>query len=261
VYRVAVTQLSQSDEESGADLPVEVTVPEGGKIDCVNFPLDGKWLQLYVSPANEENLYFVALLHPATRQYTVDDVSGATTMLDTVEAEPPPPCHLITSFAGRVYVAVDNVVYFTDPFSYGLIRPASNFYLFPRRVTVMEAVSDTIYFCSDKTYALMGIDTQDFLQREVLPYGGVFGTGRHLANADAVAWFSPRGFVVGGVQMQTKNQTEGMIAVSSFDEGRTLIREQDGLKQMIAVLRGGVPNKGVAPDYREREIARRGSYV
>jgi hypothetical protein len=262
VYRVAVTQLSDSDEESGAALPVEVTVPEGGgKIDCVNFPLSGQWLQLYVSPANEENLYFVALLHPATRQYTVDDVSDATTLLELVEAEPPLPCHLITSFNGRIYLAVDNVVYFTDPLSYGLIRRAFNYYLFPSRVTVMEAVSDTIYFCSDKTYALMGIDTQDFLQRDVLPYGGVFGTGRHLANSDAAAWFSPRGFVIGGVQMQVKNQSEGMIAVSAFDEGRILIREQGAINQLIAVLRGGVPNKLVAPDYREREIARRGSYV
>lgn len=260
VYQVAITQISDTNEESGALVPETVTIVENGKIDLTNFPNADLWCNVYCSSANGEELYLVDTLWPGVTQYSITDVSDTTRILDTVNAVRPMAADLLAYYNGRIYLAADNVVYYTDPLRYGLVRPATNFYLFPTTVTVMLDVVDGMYFCADQTYFLTGVDTQDFLQRPVLPYGGVTGTGEHVTNSDAVYWFSPRGFVLGGPSGQAQNLSEDMVAVSAFAQGASMLREYAGKRQLIMVLSNGVENYHVAEDYRTAETTRRGNF-
>lgn len=261
VYQVAITQISDTDEESGALLPTKVTVPQDGKIVLTGFQPTDYWARIYVSTADGEELYLHATIWPGVNSHFIASVDQTTRRLDTVNAEPPMVGDKLEYHNGRIYIADGNAVYFTDPLRYGLVRRATNFLLYSEKVAVLLAVKDGLYICSDRTYFLTGIDTQDQAQIAVLPYGAVDGTGAHIRNSDSVAWVSPRGFIVAGPQGQVKNLTENQIAMSNFAEGVMLFVEQDGERKLYALLRGGTENYHAAADYIALEVDRRGSFV
>ena len=58
VYQVAITAANADGEESGATWPVQVNVPEGGRIEVSGLP--GTLVNIYVSPLNGDTLYLTA---------------------------------------------------------------------------------------------------------------------------------------------------------------------------------------------------------
>ena len=133
--------------------------------------------------------------------------------------------------------------------------------MFASEVTLLASVADGLYICADKTYWRADIDTDQFQQREVLPYGGVRGTAIDIPMSDNVAWFSPRGIIVAGLQGQVASVQEDKSAVSDFDSGAMLFREQSGLRQIVASLAGGTESPLLAKDYQQLETARRGEAI
>lgn len=125
----------------------------------------------------------------------------------------------------------------------------------------MKSVADGIYICSDQTYWLSEIDTNEFQQRVVLPYGAVKGTGINIPKSDNVAWFSRFGMVIAGLEAQISNIQEDKSAVSEFENGAMIFREQKGLRQIIATLGTGVQSVHLASDYVTLETARRGNAI
>ena len=125
----------------------------------------------------------------------------------------------------------------------------------------MKAVADGIYICADQTYWVSGVDTNDFQQIPVLPYGAVKGTGINLLESDNVAWFSDDGIIIGGLEAQVTNVQDDKSAVGEFENGAMVFRKQRGLRQIVATLGTGVQSAYLAPDYVTLETARRGNAI
>jgi len=264
-YQVAVTFLDENGQESGtsASKVVEVTT-DGGSILLTDIPtpVDGITIQVYCSSANGEGLYRVGRLLAGTPNYRITAVSNVQTIrLQTQFGIKPPAGDVLEYHNGRIYIAEGNVVWYTDALRYGLVKPHRNFLQFPSPVTVMKSVADGIYICADQTYWISGIDTNEFQQVPVLPYGAVKGTGINLPESDNVAWFSEEGLVIGGLEAQVTAVQEDKSAVSKFENGAMVFRKQRGLRQIIATLGSGTQSAMLAPDYVSLETARRGNAI
>jgi hypothetical protein len=49
------------------------------------------------------------------------------------------PCNIIEHWRGRIFGAIDNVLWCTEPYAYGLYRPSQNFYVFPSEIRLVIA--------------------------------------------------------------------------------------------------------------------------
>lgn len=267
VYQVAMTFVSDRGEESGTPLAKEITLPEGtetGSIVVQNIPLstEADTVRIYVSHPNGEGLYRAGEFYTGTPQFRITRVDNAVDIrLQTQFGIKPPAGDVLEYHNGRIYIAQGNVVWFTDPLRYGLVRPHTNFLMYPSEVTVMKAVADGIFICADKTYWVTNIDTSDFQQREVLPYGAVYGTGIDIPESDNVAWFSHDGMVIAGLEAQVSNIQEDRSAVSKFNVGAMMYRKSGGLRQIVATLGGGTQSAYLSRDYAALETARRGDAI
>ena len=264
-YQVAITFLDDDGQESGTPSAkiVEITTSGGSiQVQDIPTPVDGSTIQVYCSSANGEGLYRVGQLIPGTPDYRITAVSNQQTIkLQTQFGIVPPAGSVLEYFNGRIYIAEGSVVWFTDALRYGLVKPHRNFLQFPEPVTVMKAVADGIYICADQTYWISGVDTSEFQQIPVLPYGAVSGTGINLPESDNVAWFSEHGVIIGGLEAQVTNVQEDKSAVGKFENGAMVFRKQRGLRQIVATLGTGVQSAFLAPDYVALETARRGNAI
>ena len=69
------------------------------------------------------------------------------------------PGHLIEYFNGRLYVARDNQIWFSDPMALMRTDKRRNFKQLPSRVTLLSAVEDGIYVSDlERTYFMGGGD-------------------------------------------------------------------------------------------------------
>ena len=264
-YQLAITFLDELGQESGTPLAKSVVITaDTGSITMTDIPapIDGSTIQVYCSGPDGEGLYRVGQLiagAPNFRITTVDN--NQTIMLQTQFGIPPPAGDILEYHNGRIYIADGKIVWFTDAMRYGLVKPQRGFLQFPSEVTVMKAVADGIYICADQTYWVSGVDTTEFQQIPVLPYGAVRGTGINLPESDNVAWFSVEGVIIGGLQAQLTNVQEDKSAISQFKNGAMVFRKQRGLRQIIATLGTGTQSAFLAPDYVSLETARRGNAI
>lgn len=263
-YQVAVTFLASDGEESGTGIAAlaDLTV-DGGSLHLSDFPpapAGAAAVRVYCSHVHGEGLYRVADLPTSATAYQITQVSNvATALLRTQFCVSPPAGHLLEYHNGRLYIATGNVLWCTEPLRYGCVHPGKGFLQFPKPITVLRAVSDGLYVCSDLTYFIQGIDTADIKQREVLPYGGVYDTGISLPNYDAVAWWSHEGLVFGARNAELLNITQDRIASAKYGSGVMQARELNGLRQIVANFKDAELSLFSAPDYVALEADRAGS--
>ena len=96
---------------------------------------------------------------------------------------------------------------------------------------------------------------------EILPYGAVLGSSARSDNSTSVMWFSARGLVVGGAQGQVKNLQEDALAVRPGRKGAALLREEDGMRQVISSVFGAEDTRAAARSFMVAEIVRKESML
>jgi hypothetical protein len=264
-YQVAITFVDDLGQESGTPVAAVTSVTgPSGSILLTDLPtaVDGSTIQVYCSAANGEGLYRVGRAINGAPSYRIASVANAQTMmLQTQHGIKPPAGSILEYHNGRIYIAQRNVVWYTEPLRYGMVKPHRGFLMFPEDVTIVKAVADGIYICADQTYWVSGVDTSEFQQVAILPFGGVKGTGISLPESDNVAWFSKEGIMIGGLESQVTAIQDDRSAVSTFENGAMIFRKADGMRQIIATLGAGVQSSFLAPDYVTLETARRNNAI
>lgn len=110
----------------------------------------------------------------------------------------------------------------------------------------MEPSEDGLYVVADGTYFLQGSDPKQMRQNWINAERGIKGTGAQLPGSvfspeipDAVAyWYSTEGPVMGLPGGALRKITDGRVALPSYEEGATLLREENGLRHVVTALRG-----------------------
>lgn len=283
-YQVAITFTDATGRESGATLPVEVTVPQGGGIRLTDFPLpthdDTTWVRLYCSPPEGDTLYFVQQLPVLTSAALI----GAHTpgeALDKMFLSPLPPGQCVAHVAGTVHVGRGKLHAWAEPLMHGLGRAHTNYAVYDADITLLAPVGqgkDAGLYLSvaagagksaGRTYYLAGPDPKNWSRAIAHPHGAVPGS-LSIVEADSIGldvpgevpmWFTDNGQLVvglpgGKVQQLHADRYDGPVKAST---GATAMREDDnGIKHVLTVLRGGESNRFAASDSADAEVWKHG---
>lgn len=102
----------------------------------------------------------------------------------------PPIGHLLVAFGSRVFIAQDNILWFTEPFAPLLVDMARNAIPFMTRIKAMAPVADGLFVStSKKIIFLKGVRTDGMVTISVAPYPIISGTVVY-AQADEVIGLS-----------------------------------------------------------------------
>jgi hypothetical protein len=261
-YKVACTFLV-GEEEGGVNFVSQGTAVTAGQalqVSAIPQPVSAEvtGIRLYCSKPNGAQLYRIADLAVGTTSFLITTVEDTGKELSTQFMGPPPVGDMLAYYNGRIYIANGPVVAYTEPLGYGLFAWSRNFLLFGEDVTLLASVDDGLYVAADKTFFLSGPTPNEFVRKDILPYGAVKYTASYDTQGDAVSWFSHRGLVVGGPSGQVKNVQEERVGVDRYLDGASFLREAEGLRHVVTVLNRSQMASGLAvSDYAEAEIRRK----
>jgi hypothetical protein len=260
----AVSFVTASGEESGVSPLAEFSTFSPSGIRFTGLPTAPESsitaIRLYLSTPGGTVLYRVGEVPLGTAYYDVTDITDTGAEADTAIVTRPQPCSILRYHRGRMYMVSGNVVWYSDPYYFSRIRLASNFWQLPADITIFEPVEAGIWVVADKTYFYEGGGTDDFKVLKTLDYGAVPGTSVRLPHGEGVAWQSERGLIVASETGKSENMQESLVTPIPAESGASLLREKDGLRQIITALRPpmGSNQLGVT-SFMEAEVIRKGS--
>jgi hypothetical protein len=160
----------------------------------------------------------------------------------------PPTGQHVEYYNGRLYIARNETVWFTDGYSLTSLDVRQNAMRFKDEVTMIKAVDDGIYLSigdiADRSSVifLSGKTPEEFVSRQVSDYGAIEGTAVKPksafvgdgTNGKTVLWTSRKGICLGENGGKFSNLTATRYEVADNRYGAGLFRIIDGLPQYIA---------------------------
>lgn len=270
LYQVAVTFLDALGRESGSTFAAAIEVPENSELVLTEIPqpqdpIATPTVQVYCTDANDPVLRR-ALSLPAGITTATIFAPATGISLPSQFLRPMPPGQIVRTGHGRQWVARGREVLWSEPLWFGMTR-ATNRIRFDDTVMLLEPVGDGaaggVYVAAGhRTYWMAGNTPADFNQRFVMSCGIVPGSALRIPGValgiadpdDQIVWLARNGkFCVGAPNGQVITLKDNEAAIDNADRAAVLFREQDGLRQLIAALKGPRRN-GLAVS--DRPIAR-----
>jgi len=254
LYQVVATYQGADGRESGATQSVQVDVPEHGMLQVQvpgSLPDAVAQVNVYVSACNGDVPYFVGA---GSQSISLPPDGGG--QCHTRHLRPMPGGQLVRYRNGRVLVALGSTLYVSEPFAHGLYDPVGGYFPFAGAIKVLEPVAGGVYVVADKTYFMPG----DFeAVREVAPYGAAFDSSAKAPDG-TLYWFSDRGIVLADDEGGVQPQHDSKVAVRPAQMAAVLVREQDGLQQVLAAPRegGGSGSLASAHGFMDAQVIRQG---
>jgi hypothetical protein len=161
-----------------------------------------------------------------------------------------PPGQHITYYNGRIYIAKNETIWYTDAYALNRVDMRKNVIPMKDEITMMKAVDDGIYVSigdiDDRSSVifLAGSTPEEFIYREVADYGAIEGTGKKVKGAfigdgvvgDPVMWVSRKGICIGANGGNFRNLTAGRYEVPNNRYGAGQFRLRNGIPQYISTL-------------------------
>jgi len=155
------------------------------------------------------------------------------------------PGHLIEYFNGRLLVAWDNEIWFSDPMALMRTDKRRNFKQLPSRITLLSSVEDGIYVSDlEGTYFMGGGDPGEAILIDKADYPAIPHTAQKIDAArigglsfsgPAVLWASRMGICMGGNQGQFKNLTDEHFRLQGqSSSGGSILRQENGFYHFFA---------------------------
>jgi len=247
-YQVAIVyQDTITGEIGGASLASKIHIADKAGIEVSNIPSapQGYNVIIYCSTQNGEALYKNIVLNNGIDTHIIFDSEESTRVLDTQFMCPLLGGHILRHFKARLYVARDNVLWYSKAMRYGLHNPSEDFFQFASKITIVQPVTDGIYIVADKTYFLSGTEPKKMSLSVVSKDEGIEGTGITMegdafglgADIEVGYWFSKKGATLGLPKGELKDITSDRLAINEdMQQGVSLYREVEGIKQLITSI-------------------------
>lgn len=183
-----------------------------------------------------------------------------------------PQATSIEAYKGRIYMAIRNVIWATELYSYDYVDRTRNYMMLEHDVTLMKAVADGIYVGTvGGLYFLQGVFGQMSITQ--ISSAPVYAGSAVAVPADLVHPQAKNGPVPVGdaVVLMTEagicacfdggtvfNLTQGQVLFPKATTAAALFRQQDGANTYVAVAdSGGTPTANARiGDYVDAEIVR-----
>ncbi len=244
-YAVSISKVDARGEESGAKFLGVVTITNGLRL--TNLATGGYRYRVYVTPQNGDVMYLAAEFDAVFSQYIVASVQDGQPRT-TQHLAPMPPGDFVRGHGGRLYVAKDDTLYFSEPLRPHLTDPRHGFIQFVGQVRFFEPVADGIFVGDDRgIWWLPGMDPTKFELRKVsairavrrssvlVPDSNLPGDVRSQ-EYDAAVWLSTAGYAVGRPGGSVTHLHPDKVALAADLEGRSVYLVRDGVKQVVTLI-------------------------
>ena len=247
-YQYVLTWRRSDGQESGAGLAGRITLPAGSGITfalpvSADADVTHKWL--YLSPPNGDVLYRALLLANATTSATYqNDTLELTLPLETQLLGPPPAGHLVRYYAGRMFVAVDDALFYSEPFAHELFDMRRYLALDGRITLFAPAEKNGVWVATDKAIGWVeGTDPDKFEYVQKADYGAIegaldyvegslFGDGGQ-GDVRIPLWLTTEGVCAGMTNGTLRNLTRERYSFSASGQGAALFMPAE--KRFVAV--------------------------
>ena len=152
--------------------------------------------------------------------------------LDTRKYYDPPVGQVLMTAHGRMFIAQDNVVWFSEPFAYSLFRMSQGFYQFGSRITMMVPVDGGFYVGDQGGVYFIDLENNKRQVNSSRPFAGSAttlpnGSIPALEMSGRVAlWTDPDGIWAGSSSGQAVNVTvDKLVFPEGYTEGTTMLRD------------------------------------
>lgn len=243
-YGVRFVAMRADGQQSAPTVPVYISVSDNGAIQVSSVGHTER-VGVSVTAPDGEVFYRETALEVGQSTATIPLLASAGQPLgqDIVSAL---PAGSILEFAnGRLLSVVGSVLFYSQPWAMGLYRPAYDFIPLADEITLVKSVEGGLYLATTKqTFFLAGGDISKASLTVVAPYGAAKGTLAEQPNSLNPMWHTSRGPVLadqsGGLNLlQDKD-----IAYPEAGDGTSIVRESNGLRQLITSLSKTLPSGG-----------------
>ena len=247
-YHCLFTFVRDDGQESGTSPSSSIDVGANGGI-TVTLPTSPdptvEYVYVYLTTCNGETFYLAKILANGTASVTyAGDTSEFSLKCPTMHLSPAPAGHLIQFYRGRIYVAADNILWYSIPFGYELFDIANNHIQLDSRITILTPVHDGIWVGTQTKVAfLSGQDGPQLQYIEKLNCGASEGTQQKIQDTnkegqDLWAWIfaTDDGVVIGTDGGLFKNLTETKYDNPTAIKGTSLLREENDRSIFIVSL-------------------------
>jgi len=157
----------------------------------------------------------------------------------------PPAGQIVRVFNNRLYVARNNVIWFSDPMAFHRVKKKGGFIQMDGYVTLMEPVDDGIWVSDGNTHFLAGMEPNKFNRVLKAEYSAVINTAvdlnRSLTGDGSIAgqvkmWSSEKGVCLGASGGQFSNLTLKKYTMPTAKVGAAIYKEDGNKNQYISVL-------------------------
>ncbi len=162
----------------------------------------------------------------------------------------PLPGQHIEYYNGRLYIARNETIWYTDANYFNQVDRRYNFMQFENEITMMQAVDDGIWVTvgdinNQTTYFIQGATREEMTLKRFAGYGCIEGSDVKVLDGQKVGeglsgtviiWTSDKGICIGGNSGRFVNITDSKYNVPNRRFGAGLFRDEDGLAQYIATL-------------------------
>jgi len=250
-YRVCVTALSPTGEESPPTRIGTTTLPETGAVEVSNIqtPAGATWLRVYATTVDGTALLLATAVPAGTTTVTImNEPRGLE--LSTYGQVAIPAGQVIAYYRGRMLSAVDRVLWWSQPYNLGLVDPSSNFVQFPGRIVSLMPVHEGVVVCYDGgvTY-LQGTDPAQFVWYDRGVSQAIPGTEAQIPSDrfgsepggvedDSWVWLSDQGFMAATHEGEVLDLLGGRVDVDAGPHGAGVFDFREG----AAMYRGTIRN-------------------
>lgn len=274
-YQVCFTYVYSNGLEGGTIASSKITVADktGITLYIPTFPDDSNVLfaRVYCSTQNGHEMYYHGI-GTLGSTYKISDVRESINILRFFNLYPPPKGHIVSYYKGRLYIADENILWYSEPFQYEHFKMDSNYIEFPERIKEVMPVEDGIWIGCDQLYYLSGHKPEEFTKSTKEPINVIEGTSTkisgsylHLDNTPiGYKWLvtSDLGIFVLFNQGLVINLTSENVAITSADKGTSVFLQDSGLNQYLSILKTNEnPNNSVIGDFVETQIIRNGVII
>lgn len=249
--------LLDNGQESGAS-PAAVS-PFGRVVSNIKKSTDTRVaaIRVYMTFPAGETFFLAATVLPDVSTVTVTDNYLGSIQPQTRGKIAPPHGHLLCEHNGRIFIAKDNVVYFSDQNAHDLFSlgeevagdPRWAAWQFVGKITMLESVSGGLYVgCQNGTWWIPSGDphrAERTLAEKSIPE---LGAVRRIDTGELV-WKSSSGFIQGDLFGKVTRMNERNVSMDTSEGGTAMGAMNINGTQVVI----GVPQKPVAGKLRSND--------
>jgi len=274
-YQVNYTLVNQEGIESGCSESQIINVPSDLSGIRFLFPTitDSSivYARIYCSTQNGRILYYSGIC-PSNSTYTISSITSLSNPLRTFNLDNAPKGHITKYHNGRLYVAQDNILWYSEKYQYQHFKLDSNYIEFPTRIKEVMPVESGIWIGGDKLYFLDGTEPDKFNRITKDVASVVEGTSTKISGAYSIIPGNPISYywlVTSNLGILTLmeqgtliNQTVTNVELEQANSGTSLFLKANGINQYLSMLKpNGSPNNSIVGDLVESVVIRNGVII